>query len=145
MKTKGLNDNKVTIELGLSVGTLGKSRKEGRDISDKNIEKILNFYTDINRIWLLTGEGEMLKQVETISEKITETQQNNDTITLSKDILENVLLNLSFTVKSQQETIWNQQITIQRFTEQGLTGQGASTAPGGNVMDASVSGSDLKK
>lgn len=60
IKYKKLNDNKVTVSLGLSVGTLGKSRKEGRDLSQKVIEQILNFYTDINRVWLLTGEGEML-------------------------------------------------------------------------------------
>lgn len=59
MKAKGLNDNKVTNNLGLSIGTLGKSRKENRDLSEKNIEKILNFYTDLNRTWLLTGEGSM--------------------------------------------------------------------------------------
>lgn len=145
MKTKGLNDNKVTIELGLSVGTLGKSRKEGRDISDKNIEKILNFYTDINKVWLLTGEGEMLRN-DSLSQ-ITPQETNSDptTITLSKDILEQVLLNLSETLKSQQEAILNQQITIQKFTTQSLTRQGASGAPEGNVTDASVSGSDLKK
>lgn len=60
MKYKGLNDNKVTNSLGLSIGTLGKSRKENRDLSDRNIENILKFYTDLNRTWLLTGEGEML-------------------------------------------------------------------------------------
>lgn len=37
MKVKGLNDNKVTIQLGLSVGTLGKSRKDGRDFSGKSL------------------------------------------------------------------------------------------------------------
>lgn len=61
MEFKGLNDNKVTIELGLSVGVIGKSRKAGRDLSSSVIERILNFYNDLNRIWLLTGEGEMLK------------------------------------------------------------------------------------
>ncbi len=60
MKVKGLNDNKVTMQLGLSVGTLGKSRKDGRDLSSKVIELILNFYKDLSRVWLLTGEGEML-------------------------------------------------------------------------------------
>lgn len=59
MKNSGLNDNKVTLQLGLTVGLIGKSRKEGRDLSDKVVEKILNFYTDLNRVWLLTGEGEM--------------------------------------------------------------------------------------
>ena len=62
MKTKGLNDNKVTIEVDLSVGTLGKSRKENRDLSAKNVEKILNYYQDLNRVWLLTGEGSMFKE-----------------------------------------------------------------------------------
>lgn len=57
---KGLNDNIVTNNLGLSVGTIGKSRKDGRDLSDRVVERILNFYTDLNRVWLLTGEGEML-------------------------------------------------------------------------------------
>ncbi|PZX18065.1 hypothetical protein LX69_01101 [Breznakibacter xylanolyticus] len=61
MSLNGLNDNKVTVQLGLSVGTLGKSRKEGRDLSDATIERILNFYTDIERVWLVTGVGEMLK------------------------------------------------------------------------------------
>lgn len=66
MKYKGLNDNKVTNSLGFSVGTLGKSRKENRDLSDRNIETILKFYTDLSRIWLLTGEGEMLINNETL-------------------------------------------------------------------------------
>ena len=62
MKSRGLNDNKVTLKRELTVGLIGKSRKEGRDLSDKVIEKILNFYTDLNRVWLHTGEGEMLKR-----------------------------------------------------------------------------------
>lgn len=47
MAFKGLNDNKVTVDLGLSNGTIGKSRKNGRDLSDRVIEQILNFYTDL--------------------------------------------------------------------------------------------------
>ena len=62
MTVKHLNDNKVTMDLGLSIGTIGKSRKEGRDLSDKVVEQILNFYTDLSRAYLLAGEGEMLKK-----------------------------------------------------------------------------------
>ncbi len=61
MKYRGLNDNQVTVQLSLSVGIIGKSRKENRDLSNSVIEKVLNFYTDLDRNWLLTGEGEMLK------------------------------------------------------------------------------------
>ena len=61
LKIKGLNDNKVTVLLGLSVGTLGKSRKEGRDLSASVIEQILNYFNDLDSRWLMTGEGSMLK------------------------------------------------------------------------------------
>lgn len=60
MAYKRLNDNRVTVQLGLSNGTIGKSRQENRDLSDKVVEQILNFYTDLSRTWLLWGEGEML-------------------------------------------------------------------------------------
>ena len=73
MKSRGLNDNKVTLQLGLTVGLIGKSRKEGRDLSDKVIEKILNFYTDLNRVWLLTGEGEMLRSGQLQTQEQTDT------------------------------------------------------------------------
>lgn len=62
MEYKGLNDNQVTLALGLSVGTIGKSRKENRDLSNSVVDKILNFYTDINPEWLMYNEGEMLVQ-----------------------------------------------------------------------------------
>jgi len=57
---RGLNSNRVTREAQLSIGTLGKSRKEGKDLSNKSIEKILKCYLELNRKWLLYGEGDML-------------------------------------------------------------------------------------
>lgn len=60
MKEKGLNDNRATVQLGLSVGSIGKSRKEGRDLSKKTVAKILDYYNDLDETWLLTGNGEML-------------------------------------------------------------------------------------
>lgn len=62
MNINKLNDNQVTVNCGLSVGLLGKARRGDSDLGDKSIEKILSFYQDINRVWLLTGEGEMLKE-----------------------------------------------------------------------------------
>jgi hypothetical protein len=67
MEQNELNDNKVTVSLKISVGLLGKSRVEGKDLSKKIVEKILNFYNDINPKWLLTGEGPMLKHPEPLT------------------------------------------------------------------------------
>lgn len=60
MEASGLNDNKVTVQLGLTRGLIGKSRQPKRDLSTSVVEKILAYYDDLSRVWLLTGEGEML-------------------------------------------------------------------------------------
>ena len=64
MKAKGLNDNKVTNMLGLTVGVIGKSRKAGRDLSPRVVKKILQYFPDINHAWLIAGEGKMLIESE---------------------------------------------------------------------------------
>lgn len=61
IKEKGLNDNIVTTTCSLSVGALNKARKGTTNLGLKNVERILKIYNDINRDWLLTGEGEMLR------------------------------------------------------------------------------------
>lgn len=60
MEAKGLNDNKLTILAGLSVGLLGKARKRKGVMSSDNIEKILLACPDLNANWLLTGQGKMI-------------------------------------------------------------------------------------
>lgn len=62
MVYKKLNDNKVTVDCGLSVGLIAKARQGRSDIGKKACDKILAFYQDLNKVWLLTGEGEMLNQ-----------------------------------------------------------------------------------
>lgn len=64
MEINGLNDNRVTVECGLSKGLLGQARRGKSDLGRGAIEKIVDKYQDLNRTWLLTGEGEMLKGKE---------------------------------------------------------------------------------
>ena len=61
MDERGINDNQMTIAAGLSVGLLGKLKKNGKGMSSVNIEKILSTYPDLSAEWLLTGKGEMEK------------------------------------------------------------------------------------
>jgi len=61
MSYKGLNDNQVTVQAGLSVGSLGKQRKGGRGLSSDSIAKLLQSYPELDALWLLTGQGTMLK------------------------------------------------------------------------------------
>lgn len=64
MTLKGLNDNQVTMQCDLAVGLLSQARKGKSDLGKKSIDKILNRYQDINRVWLLTGEGQMLNTIQ---------------------------------------------------------------------------------
>lgn len=61
MLQKGINDNKITVDAGLSIGLIGKAKKNGKAMNSVNIEKILLACPDLNSDWLLTGRGEMLK------------------------------------------------------------------------------------
>ena len=61
MKNQGINDNQMTVAAGLSIGLLGKLKKNGKGMSSANIEKILSSYPNLNAEWLLTGKGDMIK------------------------------------------------------------------------------------
>lgn len=60
MAHKGLNDNRITVQSKIAVGTLGKQRRSGKGLSYDSIVKILRTYPELNPTWLLLGEGEML-------------------------------------------------------------------------------------
>ena len=83
MDFKGLNDNRVTVDCGLSVGLIGKARKGASDLGRNTIEKILRVYTDLNRDWLLTGKGNMLKE-ELVSTNSENTNQQSDDMTVQE-------------------------------------------------------------
>lgn len=81
MKTKGLNDNKITLETGISNGIIGKARKRG-SLSQDNISKILYSYPDLNANWLFTGEGEMLKDKQSYN-----VEKQDDSVVVSEPAL----------------------------------------------------------
>lgn len=85
MAYAGLNDNKVTVQLGLTIGLIGKSRKEGRDLSRSVIEKILDYYTDLDEAWLLTGKGNMLKDSREETPAPSQGSQDSAVVELLKE------------------------------------------------------------
>ena len=124
MASVGLNDNKVTVQLGFAVGLIGKSRKPGRDLSRSAINKILEFYTDLNSTWLLTGEGSMLntEQPKLVAEQIP--SLSNVEILLRDMLAEERAKN-----DTLQELIWELKEENGRLKEQ-------LRAKGGDVRNA---------
>lgn len=60
---KGVTVAAFERSIGMSNASFGKSLKNGGTIGADKLEKLLNIYTDINPIWLLTGVGPMLLDV----------------------------------------------------------------------------------
>jgi len=72
---KGLSLNKFDKSISASNGYIGKQLKNKASIGVDIIEKISRAYTDLNLNWLITGEGEMLKEKPS---QIIENKGNSD-------------------------------------------------------------------
>lgn len=83
MQEKGINDNQMTVNAGLSVGLIGKAKGSNKGMNATNIEKILLAYPDLNPDWLLTGRGKMCKMQEESS------PQPKDTLPIAHQTSEN--------------------------------------------------------
>lgn len=66
--TKGDSIYKLSKEIGVSNGYFSKQKQSEGSISSNIIEKIVNYYNDIDANWLITGEGSMLKPPLTYTE-----------------------------------------------------------------------------
>jgi hypothetical protein len=54
--------------IGMSNASFGKSLKNGGTIGCDKLEKILSIYPDLNLLWLVTGQGEMLVNLNSSSQ-----------------------------------------------------------------------------
>lgn len=59
--SKGISISAFEKSIGLSNASFRTCLKKGTTIGVDKVERILNTYGDISVIWLMTGEGEMLK------------------------------------------------------------------------------------
>ena len=75
MRYKGLNDNRITVQTKIAVGTLGKQRRSGKGLSYDSIVKILRTYPELNPAWFLLGEGEMLLKEDKVVTNFTSLQE----------------------------------------------------------------------
>lgn len=57
---KGINNRKFEESVGFSNGAFASQYKNDGSIGVDKVEKILQIYSDLNPIWLLTGKGHML-------------------------------------------------------------------------------------
>lgn len=112
MDYKGINPNNITVDAGLSVGLIGKAIKNFSGLNSDTIEKILHTYIDLNPIWFVLGEGDMLKpNVQDL--------QHNESVSKSVTFLDETknTENVTLLVKEEVSTIYNRMprvVTVDR-------------------------------
>lgn len=102
IKYKGLNDNKVTVQTGIPVGSLGKQRKGSRGLSVQSIAKLLHSYDDLNSEWLLTGKGSMLKSEQNKDVGCGDSKMIRELIELSRQLGEQINENTHLREKNME-------------------------------------------
>ncbi|ODM52186.1 hypothetical protein BFF93_15865 [Elizabethkingia meningoseptica] len=69
---KGIKRSRFYEDTGVSNGVLSQNN----GLSEDNLMRFLNFYTEVNPTWLLTGSGNMLKKEVYLYEKQVENSPN---------------------------------------------------------------------
>ncbi|RKN80987.1 hypothetical protein [Ulvibacterium marinum] len=77
IKYAGLSARKFDISIGASNGYTLRMKKNHASIGSDVIENIVKVYPQLNVVWLITGEGKMLKDRE-------ELMANMDNLSLEK-------------------------------------------------------------
>ena len=60
LEDRGISVNKAKDMLQVSNGVIQKSKEECRDLSGSVLNKIYKVFPDLNKSWLLFGDGDML-------------------------------------------------------------------------------------
>ena len=97
---KGISNSKFEIEVGLSNGYWRKTKS----ISSSVVEKILRIYSELNPLWVLTGEGSMLKNTSASSNTAEGRNGNNVNISLTLDkAIDEIAEQRKLVAKSQEQ------------------------------------------
>lgn len=109
----GISEVAFTTKAGISVGCFSIHRRKGTDLSLVNVNKIIEAYPEINRNWLIWGEGEMLNNsndkvvINSNASKNSTSNVNIRDINSHASAPDNALNTLMQTLQAQQ------QITLQ--------------------------------
>lgn len=103
-----INSKQFCTKIGVNLTYVNDAKnKKTKKITNDVADKILSHYPELNRIWLITGEGEMFS-----SGNITNTAIGNNN---AGDIIQGQTVEVS---KTRDELLQSQQRTIELLTNQ---------------------------
>jgi transcriptional regulator with XRE-family HTH domain len=115
----GIGQTKFEEKVGISRGLINNIKG---DISLGTVKKIISTYPELNKDWLLTGEGDML--IKPASQPVVATSNG---VLIPIEVWEIVKAQQQ-TINNQQQIIRSQQLTIEYLTKKGDTVDDAQIA-----------------
>lgn len=117
IKYINISNSEFCRTIGVSNAFISSMRKS---IQPDKIESIALHYPKLNTGWLMTGEGEMLRETENISEKKHtdgSINRSGNIIHISEDVFA-MLRSQQDTIKEQQNMLASQQQLLTRFVNE---------------------------
>jgi hypothetical protein len=68
---------RIEQEIGASNGTLAKAISKGKDVLAEWVSVFVQKYPEVNPVWLLTGEGTMLRDSDDVSAQFPDSPKEN--------------------------------------------------------------------
>lgn len=123
LKHKGYTDNKFITLCGLSVGTLSQARRNKGDLSHKSVEKIISACKDLNRTWLLTGDGEMIltPTIQNDNSQVTGSYNTGSTVSVNNQSNIDAMLSMIKEQQRQNAETQKQNAKLQNMMDRFLT------------------------
>lgn len=90
---KGISFNKLATIIGVSNSYFSKMVKNKASIGSDILEKIVRVYPDMNSNWLLTGEGEMIKNTK---ENFAKEAESNYFLQKNASVMNELYANLKY-------------------------------------------------
>ncbi len=125
---KSLKPTAVEKAIGLSNGYLSAQKKRGADIGESLMNKIIDYFRDINPEWLLTGNGTMFKVECTNETSLHTASQKYIGI---EDKLLAIIANKDITIQEQAKEIGKLEQTITQLRRE--LGDTVSAANGSTI------------
>lgn len=102
----GMSTRAFEISIGISVSTLAHANDT---LSANMIEKACTRYPQLDRLWLMTGDGQMLRSATTIDQSTNKRENNGGTYIEGADAA-SVELRARITILEHQIEVLNKQL-----------------------------------
>ena len=84
IRHKNLSMRAFDISIGVGNGYTSKQSKSGASVGSDVLERIIDVYPDLNPLWLISGKGDMVLDINTSEEPLPEYGTSIDEILENK-------------------------------------------------------------